>query len=73
MVKTLKNGASITAYYWVEDREIAVILAVYRGEFVTWLMDADNDTFQGHYFKNYRAALMDFFDRIKQQLGGLIL
>lgn len=62
-VKRLKNGAKVHDYYWT-DRDERVVLCSWKDEFVTWRVDKEGNAYLGHYFETYRAAMMDFFERI---------
>jgi hypothetical protein len=59
----LKNGALVL------DAAPCVVLAKwFRGmqaEFITWYMDAEGNTYYGHYFTNIKDAALDFEERRK--------
>ena len=54
----LANGAFII------DRFRDIILASWRGEFVTWHLNALGATTSGRYFRDFNAAQSDYASRI---------
>jgi len=49
---------------WVNLDEVIVLCIIPRQkEFVTWLMDENQDTFHGHYYLGLEEAIQDFHKR----------
>lgn len=62
---TLRNGGVVLAvkpYVPGHSRDGLIVLALCRGEFVTWVSEADgSEAFWGHYFRtDLGKALADF-------------
>ena len=46
------------------DHYLRVILAKWRGEWVTWMVNTNDPcAFQGHYFKTLKNAMTDYHNR----------
>lgn len=58
----LSNGANLLA--WALQEESVVVLALYHNEYVTWLMDAKGDPYEGHYHKDLLTAVDEYKKRI---------
>ena len=56
-METLNNGATI-----IEQRG-EVVLAKWRGEFVTWVVNSKGDAFWGNYHRGLASAVTDFEER----------
>lgn len=54
----LKNGATIAQEYR------NVVLAHWRGDWVTWKIDTERNAYWGHYYDNYQDAINDFARRV---------
>lgn len=64
---TLRNGAMVIAIQKRARHDDSRVVLAYRegnDEYVTWVMDADGNTFWGHYFFDIAKAAADFAERI---------
>ena len=55
-------GATLLA----QDLKTRFILAMFRGEFVTWGHTGDYETYWGHYFKDLTEATTDYNKRVAE-------
>lgn len=53
----LPNGAIVFA------KRPGVVLALYRGDFVTWCIDDEQNCFWGHYFRRDIVAAVASFNK----------
>lgn len=63
---TLANGATVVNVKHSKDGQEAIVLATWRGEFVTWRVGtATREAVNGHYFSDYsfHQAVADFDSR----------
>ena len=54
----LNNGATVLKK--VDDK----VLAIFRGEFVTWTVNDNGDAFWGHYFNNDLDTALEYFNTV---------
>ena len=71
--KCLANGAFLIALFgdreWESSAESRYCLVLSeKGEYVTWLVDVDGNTLNGHYFQSFFSAVDDFKERTKNQV-----
>ena len=61
----LPNGAVVLGIDYSSNGD-HYVLAVYRGEFVTWLYCNNGETCYGKYFKDLREAMDNLKERVEK-------
>lgn len=60
-MRQLKNGAYVLESKATVDGEI--VLAKWKNEYVTWMIDKEGDAHWGHYISDLPSACEDFSNR----------
>jgi hypothetical protein len=66
LLKQVANGATIIAIKSCDTGSNKIVLCIqpeHIYQYVTWLMDEDENTYLGHYFFSIQEAVKDFNDR----------